>query len=181
MKRQNVAKQGLPLQNNDFPQQSDLRRGCEGYMMVIRYMPVDTIIMTMTVWTTPTLQSQEHALIMKNFMNTVTLPRLPEKLSILMHSFAGASVDRSIIYCQPFDQMKQMLVTICHKYKITCKIDAQHRVAVNYHPCRFFGTGIQIDNDVDFQHIFKNYETHIGVVSPKKRARIRKTTFREPT
>ena len=60
-------KQLLP-QDTGIPQQSDLRRGCEGYLLVIRYNDnKSNILMTMTVWTAPRLHSQEHALIMKNF------------------------------------------------------------------------------------------------------------------
>lgn len=110
--RQQVSPSRSGQPSPAIPRQKDIRRGCEGYMMLIRN-PVNEILMSMTVWNTSdsSQKSQEHALIMKNFFATKSTIRFDPQLSILMHSYAAFAVRKPVIYCSPFPKMENILLT----------------------------------------------------------------------
>lgn len=139
-----------------IPKEQDIKRNCEGYISLIRNKE-NEILMTMTIWTNSNLDNQEHALIMKNIFVTNKSIRFPEPLSIMMHSFAASSINKSIIYCSPFQKMKQMLIKTLKKYKINFKVHNRIDIKMEYHPCRFFGTDLTIENVTNFKNIFQHY------------------------
>jgi len=128
-------------------------------MMVIRL--ADEIQMTMSVWLSR--GAQEHALIMKNLFAKNDMPHLPEKLSILMHSFAAIAIQQPIIYCQPMEQMKSMLKKAMAQKKIPIKEYSSVQSSQSYHPCRMYGTDLVITNDERLQNIFLHCIESIGI------------------